>query len=126
MSMPKLTIGIGSALVVVGVVAYLGSGAASLTAFIPSVVGVVLVVLGLLARDESRRMMAMHIAVLVALFGLIGGAMRLGPLPDLLTGEDVERPWAVGASAVMVLLLLVFVVLAVRSFVAARKARTAA
>jgi hypothetical protein len=126
MSMPKVTIGIGAALVVVGVVAYFGSGAASVTAFIPSVVGVVLVVLGLVARDESRRMMAMHIAVLIALFGVIGGVMRLGPLPDLLAGKDVERPWAVGASAVMVVLLIVYVALGVRSFIAARKARTTA
>jgi hypothetical protein len=125
MSMPKVTIGIGAALVVVGVVAYVGSGAASATAFIPSLVGVVLVVLGLLARNEARRMMAMHIAVLIALIGVIGGAMRLGPLPDLLTGGDVERPWAVGASAVMVVLLVVYVALGVRSFIAARRARTA-
>jgi hypothetical protein len=125
MSMPKLTIGVGAVLVLVGIVAYVGSGAASVTALIPAFLGIVLVVLGLLGQAESRRMMTMHLAVALALLGVLGGASRLGPLPDLLTGGDVERPWAVGASAVMVVVLVIYVVMGVRSFIAARRARTA-
>jgi hypothetical protein len=125
MSMPKITIGVGAILVVVGLVAYIGSGAASVTALIPAFLGVALVILGLVGQNDARRMMAMHIAVLLALLGVLGGASRLGPLPDLLSGDEVERPWAVGASAVMVVVLVVYVVLGVRSFIAARRARTA-
>ena len=121
--MAKTTIWIGLALVVLGIVAYVGSGADSVTALIPSVLGLVLAGLGLAGRDESRRALMMHIAVLVALVGFLGSVMGVVDLPDLIAGDPVERPWAVAAQSIMAAVLLVFLVLAIKSFIDARKAR---
>ncbi|MDQ4069454.1 MAG: hypothetical protein M3203_08300 [Actinomycetota bacterium] len=117
----KATIGFGVALVVLGVVAYAGSGAESVTALIPSFFGIVLVALGVAGRREGWRAVSMHMAAVVALLGLLGGAMGLPDLPDLLTGEDLERPWAVGTQSAMAVILAVYLVLSIRSFIAARR-----
>jgi len=121
--MAKVTIGFGAALVVLGIVGYLGSGAASPTALIPAFVGLILAALGAAARQRDRHALMMHVAVVVALLGFLGSAMGLASLPDLLTGADLERPWAVGVQSAMALLLAVYLALSIRSFVAARKAR---
>ena len=121
--MAKVTIWFGAALVVLGIVGYLGSGAASPTALIPTVVGAVLAGLGFAGEREERRALMMHVAAVVALLGFLGSAMGLVSLPDLVTGEDVERPWAVGVQSVMAVVLAAYLALSIRSFVAARKAR---
>ena len=123
--MAKTTVWFGLALVVLGIVAYVGSGADSVTALIPSVLGVVLAGLGAAGREESRRALMMHIAVLVALVGFLGSVMGVVDLPDLIAGDPVERPWAVAAQSIMAAMLLVYLVLAIKSFIDARKARTA-
>lgn len=122
--MAKMTVWFGVALVVLGIVGFVGSGAASATALIPAVFGIALVVLGYAGQQEERRALTMHIAVVVALLGFLGSAMGVADLPDLVTGEPLERPWAVAVQSIMAAIMLVYVVLAVRSFVAARKART--
>ena len=119
--MAKVTIWFGAALVVLGIVGYLGSGAASPTAFIPTVVGAVLAALGVAGGREERRALMMHVAAVVALLGFLGSAMGLASLPDLITGEDVDRPWAVGVQSVMALVLGAYLALSIRSFVAARR-----
>ncbi len=120
-----MTIWFGAALMVLGIVGYLGSGAASPTALIPTVVGAVLAALGAAGRRENRRALTMHVAAVVALLGFLGSAMGLVSLPDLVTGEDLERPWAVGVQSVMALVLAVYLVLSIRSFMAARRTRLA-
>jgi hypothetical protein len=122
--MAKITVVFGLGLVALGIVGYVGSGAESPTALFPAVLGLILAGLGVLAAQESRRMMAMHIAVLVAVIGIIGSVGGLASLPDLLAGNDLERPWAVGVQSIMVIVLVVYVALGVRSFIAARRART--
>jgi hypothetical protein len=123
--MAKLTIWFGAALVVLGILSYVGSGAASPTALIPAVVGVILAALGVAGRQEDRRALTMHAAAAVALLGFLGSAMGLASLPDLVTGESLERPWAVGAQSAMAFILAVYLALSIRSFVAARKGRAA-
>ncbi|MDP9072451.1 MAG: hypothetical protein M3N68_14430 [Actinomycetota bacterium] len=122
--MAIVTLWFGVGLIVLGIVSYAGSGAESVTALIPAFFGIVLAALGFVGRREDRRALTMHIAALLALLGLLGSAGGLLSLPDLVTGEDLERPWAVAAQSVMALALAVYLALAVRSFVAARKART--
>jgi hypothetical protein len=121
--MTKTTTWFGLALVVLGIVGFIGSGAESLTALIPSVIGLVLVGLGFAGQQEDRRALTMHIAVVVALIGFLGSAMGLADLPDLLAGEDLERPWAVAVQSIMAAVLLVYMVLAIKSFLDARKDR---
>lgn len=122
--MAIVTLWFGVGLIVLGIVSYAGSGAESVTALIPTFFGIVLAALGLVGRREDRRAVTMHIAALLALLGLLGSAVGLLSLPDLVTGEDLERPWAVGAQSAMAVALAVYLALAVRSFVAARQART--
>ena len=121
--MPTTAIWCGRLLVLVGLVGYgygLYIAAPSLTAFIPAIFGLVLMVLGYVARaSEGARKHIMHAAVIVGLLGFIAalvGLFRKG------------IPAAIGAGIVsqieMALICLVFVVLAVRSFIAARTAPT--
>ena len=121
--MARMTIGFGAALVVLGIIGFVGSGADSVTALIPSFFGVVFVVLGVVGRSDDRRALTMHIAAFLALVGIAGSITGLVDLPDLLAGNDLERPWAVAVQSIMAVVLVIYLVLAVRSFIAARRAR---
>lgn len=65
----------------------------------------------------------MHLAALLAVVGFLGSAMGLASLPDLLRGDDLDWPWAVGVQSVMAFALSLYLGLSVGSFIAARKAR---
>ena len=66
----------------------------------------------------------MHAAALVALLGFLPSVSGLLGIPDLLAGE-AARPAAVVLRSVMAVLCLGFLVVAIRSFIAARRARAA-
>ena len=120
--MYKTTILFGVLLIATGLAGYFGTGAVEKTALFPSGFGVVLLVCGLLASNENRRMLAMHIAVL---FGLLGAIGVIPTLLKTLLKEDRSLA-ALVAKTVTLVLCVVFVGLCVRSFIAARKAREAA
>ena len=122
-AMARVTVGFGAILVVLGIIGFVGSGATSVTALIPSFFGVVFVVLGLVGRADERRALTMHIAAFLALVGIAGSITGLVDVPDLLAGNDLERPWAVAVQSIMAVVLVIYLVLAVRSFIAARRAR---
>lgn len=119
--MATTTIGFGVALIALGLAGYFGTGAASLTALIPSAFGVLLAVFGFIAKDEAKRKHAMHAAVLVGLIGCLAALPR--PLRALASGSEVTA--AIGASLTMSALLAIYVALCVRSFIEARKRRSA-
>jgi hypothetical protein len=119
------TIALGAALIVLGLAGYGLTGATSLTALIPAAFGVLLALAGVLARNDGMRMHAMHAAVLVALLGFLGSARGLLGIGKLLDGTAV-RPAAIVSQTIMALLTLAYIVVAVRSFIQARKARRAA
>jgi len=121
---PATTIALGAALTLLGLGGYFLTGATSLTALIPAAFGVLLVLTGVLARDDRWRMHAMHAAVLIALLGFLGSARGLLGLGKLLDGTAV-RPAAIVSQTIMALLTLAYIVVAVRSFIQARKARRA-
>jgi hypothetical protein len=114
----------GFLLILLGAAGYVGSGMESPTALIPAVFGALLVIAGAVARNESRRKHAMHAAAMVGLLGFLGSAPGLLELPALLGGE-AARPAAVASKSAMAALCAIFVGLCVRSFIAARKGRTA-
>lgn len=121
--MSSFTIRIGALLTALGLAGYVLTGAVSLTALIPAAVGVVLVILGLVAqRQPDLRKHVMHVAALVALIGLAGSITGLMALPGALLAEGGVRP-AMVMRASMALLLVVYLVVAVRSFIVARRAR---
>jgi hypothetical protein len=109
----------GFVLIAIGLVGYVATGAASLTALIPAMIGAILLVLALVARSADARRHAMHAAVALALVAALGTLPRL--LPALSAGE-FSRP-AVISQALMVAALLVYVALGVKSFIDARRAR---
>ncbi len=98
---------------------------ASPTSLIPAGFGTVLILCGLVALKESLLKHAMHAAAAVGLIGLLAsGGMGLPKLPAYLAGE-AERPGAVRLQLAMAAVCLVFVLLCVGSFVAARRRRAA-
>ncbi|HET8550731.1 MAG TPA: hypothetical protein VFL57_22140 [Bryobacteraceae bacterium] len=124
--MANITIGFAIALIILGAAGYAGTAAHSPTALIPALFGAVLLALGAMARNPSRRKLAMHIAVAVGVLGFAGSLRGLMKLPALIAGEAVERPAAVIAQSVMAVLTGVFVALCVKSFIDARRTRPAA
>lgn len=118
--MPNTAIWFGRLLLLVGIVGYaygMYIGSPSVTAFIPAAFGVVLMILGHFAiRSEGMRKHLMHAALLVALIGFIVPAGRLiSKLSDLTISAAVVSQLA------MAILCLLFVVLGIRSFAAARR-----
>ena len=122
---PATTIALGVALIVLGLAGYSLSGAVSLTALIPAAFGLLFVLAGVLARDDRRRMHAMHAAVVLALLGFLGSARGLLRIGDVFHATSV-RPAAIVAQSLMAVLMLVYIVIAVRSFIQARRGRRAA
>lgn len=121
--MANISVIFGAALVLLGLVGYVSTEAKSPTALIPAAIGIVLVIMGLFARNPRLRMHAMHGAAVAGLLGFAGSAGGLPSLARMLAGETVNRPAAVIARSIMAVLCLAFVALTVRSFVVARLAR---
>ena len=122
--MAKLSLTVGVILVVIGVGGYVASSYASATALIPAAIGVLIGLLGLMARNDQWRRHAMHAAMGIALVGILGsmggvfslaGALASGSAPGL----------AALSRASMAIVLTLYLTMGVRSFVAARRARDA-
>ncbi|WP_420120288.1 hypothetical protein [Nakamurella sp.] len=122
--MTTITLAVGAVLTVLGIAGYALTGAASLTALIPSLVGVLILVCGLLARQEKLRRHAIHGALAVALLGALGSLMNVVKIGQVFAGT-AERPTAIVVSTIMFLVLVAYVALGVRSFVAARRGAVA-
>ncbi len=122
--MATTTISFGVILLILGIAGYFGSGMVSLTALIPAAFGLVLLILGAIARDPNKRKHAMHAAAMIGVLGFLGSARGLAKLGAMAAGEQVERPTAVIAQSVMAALMLIFTWMCVRSFIAARRNRT--
>jgi len=123
--MAKVTIWFGVVLIVLGMWGFIATGSAHPTALIPAYFGLVLAISGGLATTENakRRMLWMHIAVTVGLLGFLGTVAAVVDEVRMLRGTVFPHPIAVEEKAAMSLLCLVFVVLCVRSFIAARRSR---
>lgn len=123
--MPNFTIRIGLLLVALGTVSYVLTEGASLTAFIPAAFGALLALCGIVAlRRSTMRPLAMHVAALLALIGVVGTASALLQVPGWLADEASPRPAAV-ARASMATILIVYLGFSVKSFVDARLRRKA-
>lgn len=121
--MPNLSIYFGLLLVAIGVLGYaysLTTGPGSFTALIPAAFGAVLAILGFAAvRNEGPRKHLMHGAVIIAFVGFAAMLGRLISKRDGFTGSAGDI-----ATAATAFICLIFVVLTVRSFIAARKSIT--
>jgi len=118
--MAQLSLVVGVFLVVLGVSGYWASDMVSVTALIPAFFGVVIVGLGAMARSEARRKMAMHIAMGVAVLGILGTVGGLvGFVSNLVNGTPLSL--AIVSRTLMATALVVYLVMGVRSFIAARQ-----
>lgn len=130
--MARLTLVFAALLIALGLVGYLGSGSQFPTALIPLWFGVALAIFGFLAisPSESRRKLFMHINVTIGLLGFIGA------LVEAIRGYGKPAPGGVNASGflitaeqskiTMAVLMLIYVLLCVRSFINARRTRATA
>lgn len=115
-------VAVGAALTALGPVAYLGSGGASATALLPSALGVVILVLGLVARNPERRKHAMHGAAVVAAVGALGSLRVVADVPAAVSGDGDVSGWAVGGQLVTLALCGALLAVCIGSFRAARRA----
>lgn len=120
--MPGTSIVIGLLLIIIGVAGYvygMNAGNASVTAMIPAFFGLVIAACGAISMSsEGLRKHLMHLAVVVALLGFILTAGRL-----LMKIGDITFSPAVASQASMAVVCLIFVLLGIRSFAAARSNR---
>lgn len=124
--MAKVTILVGVTLMLLGIGFYILAGESSITALIPTFFGLPIFAFGLVARDEWKRKHAMHAAVLFGLLGFLGSFLMGFPRwKMLMSGAEVPRPLAAREMLAMAIVCGVFVVLCVKSFIDARKAREA-
>jgi hypothetical protein len=123
--MPAITFFVALLLFAVGLGGFVAAGARAPTALIPAALGVLLAVCAAIARNPKARKHAMHAAVLVALLGFVGALPGVLQLPAYLQGQNVARPLAVVAKSATVVLCLAYLVVAIRSFLQARRARLA-
>jgi sulfite exporter TauE/SafE len=121
--MGPITIGFGLFLIILALVTFIATGSEHLTALIPAGFGVLLAILGALARKDSLRKHVMHAAAALGLIGFVMPAIMvvrrlLNPDPDPSRG-----PAALIEQSIMALASAVFVGLCVKSFIDARRAR---
>ena len=121
MTMENLSVVYGLFLVIWGVVISFLSGSNSFTSYIPSIIGLPVLVFGFLAiKFPSKKKLYMHIVVIFGLLIFLGG---LDFLRSLLTGSAFENSWADISKLMMLLTGLFFTYQCVRSFIHARKMR---
>ncbi|MGP8270479.1 MAG: hypothetical protein ACLQLH_10470 [Terracidiphilus sp.] len=122
--MAKITMIFALLLVALGLLGYIGTGSVHPTALIPAWIGLALGIFGFFAisPNESRRKLFMHINVTIALLGFLGGlteAIR-GYVHAKSAGMEPDQI-ALASKLTMSGLLFIYVLLCVRSFIAARR-----
>jgi len=124
--MAKVTPVFAVLLISLGLVGFFGTGSQHYTALIPTWFGLALGVFGGLAMSpsEARRKIFMHINVTIGLVGFLGAAFEAihGYGNARSAGVDPDMI-ALASKLTMAGLLLIYVLLCVRSFIEARRAR---
>jgi len=120
--MSTLSIVCGILLILVGLAGYIhgtSTGHGSVTALIPAFIGIPLALLGVIAgiKDGWRKHL-MHVAVVIALIGFIATAGRL--ISKL---SELTMSAAVLSQTATAIICVVFIILSIRSFAAARRDR---
>jgi hypothetical protein len=114
--MPLITRVSGALLILTGLIGYIVTGTSSLTALIPAIFGLILVLLGVWANTEETRKHAMHAAAAVGLISLI---VALGSL--VLPSLSPRSLASVLAQVAMIIIATAFLGLCVRSFINTRR-----
>jgi hypothetical protein len=120
--MAPITLLFALAYILLGLGGFILTGSTHKTALIPCAFGVLFVLFGLLAFKEKLRKHAMHAAVLIALLAFVGTAKALAHLPELFNGT-AEKPASIITQSLNAGFSILYIILAVRSFIQARRAR---
>ena len=117
----NLSIIYGLFLITWGVLISFISGSNSLTSYIPSFLGVPILIFSYLSiKFISKKKMFMHLVVFFGLIVFLGG---LDFIRTLITGNLFENYWADLSKLMMLITGLFFTIQCVRSFIHARKIR---
>lgn len=122
--MAKVTLVFAALLIALGLAGYLGTGSLHPTALIPTWFGLALALFGFLAisPNEGRRKLFMHVNVTIGLVGFLGAAIEAcrGYMNAASAGVAPDQI-ALASKVTMAVLMLVYVILCVRSFISARR-----
>jgi hypothetical protein len=123
--MSRITLYFGAILIGIGIYFFVSTGSSHPTSLIPVWFGLALALFGILAnsKDAGKRKLYMHIAVTVGLLGFVFPAIMA--TKDLIKAHSdnlpLVHPVAVHEQLLMATLCFIFVLLCVRSFIAARR-----
>jgi hypothetical protein len=113
-SMPRITIGLGSFLIIWGIIISILSKSNSITSFFPSLLGVPLLLSGIMSeRVPEKRKLWMHIAVSFGLLCAIGGTRFFMVMSDGIT-------YASGSMLMLLVSGSIYTFLCIKSFRFAR------
>ncbi len=121
LNIEKFSLFYGIFLVVWGVIISFISGSSSATSYIPSFLGLPIVIFSYLAmKFTSKKKLYMHIVVIFGIIIFIGG---LDLIRSLIIGNIFENFWADISKLMMLVTGLYFSTQCVKSFIFARKNR---
>ena len=121
LTMENLSVFYGFFLISWGVIISFISGSDSLTSYIPSILGIPILIFAYLSiKFITKKKMFMHIVVLFGLIIFIGG---LDFIRSLITGVVFENLWADISKLMMLLTGFFFTYQCIRSFIHSRKMR---
>ena len=121
LTMEKLSIYYGFFLILWGVIISFLSGSNSMTSYIPSILGIPILIFSYLSiKFASKKKMFMHIVVLFGLIIFLGG---LDFIRSVISGNAFGNLWADLSKIMMLLTGLFFTYQCIKSFIHARKIR---
>ena len=119
LTIEKFSLIYGLFLILWGIIISFISGSSSVTSYIPSFLGLPLVIFSYLTiKFPSKKKLFMHIVVIFGLIIFLGG---LDVIRSLFGGYAFENFWADASKTMMLLTGLYFLIQCVRSFIFARK-----
>ena len=121
LTIEKFSLTYGFFLILWGVMISFISGSSSATSYIPSFLGLPLIIFSYLTiKFPSKKKLFMHIVVIFGLIIFLGG---LDVIRSLIGGYAFENFWADTSKTMMLLTGLYFLIQCVKSFIFARKNR---
>ena len=121
LTIEKFSLTYGFFLILWGIVISFISGSSSATSYIPSILGLPLIIFSYLTiKFPSKKKLFMHIVVIFGLVIFLGG---LDFIRTLVGGAAFENIWADASKIMMLFTGLFFTLQCVRSFIFARRNR---
>ena len=119
LTIEHLSIFYGSFLILWGIVVSFVSGSNSLTSFIPSLIGLpILIFSNLSIKFVSKKKIFMHIVVLFGLIAFLGG---LDFFRSIFSGNTFQNVWADTSRLILLITGAFFIYHCIKSFIHSRK-----